>query len=80
MRYRVDFGHVGRGRTVETLETEAKDAGELAHEICKHVRPVLISREISVTLDITSCLGTVYAGYRSVGSFIFEELQEEANS
>jgi hypothetical protein len=36
-----------------------------------------VSREVSVDLDVASGLGTVYAGFHHVGSFIIEELQEE---
>lgn len=80
-KYLVTYDRVGRhgGRNGSPapapLTVWAVTAEGLAEHIAKDVRPYILSREAEVAVDLEAMTGSVYAGFRTAGTFALEALQ-----
>ncbi|MFE5090637.1 hypothetical protein ACFRCI_09580 [Streptomyces sp. NPDC056638] len=80
-KYRVTYQRVGRhgGRNGSPapapLTVWAVTAGGLAEHIAKDVRPYILSSGAEVAVDLETMTGSVFAGFRTAGTFTLEAVQ-----
>ncbi|WP_327435684.1 hypothetical protein OG279_09455 [Streptomyces sp. NBC_01201] len=80
-KYLVTYERVGRhgGRNGSPapapLTVWAVTADGLADHIAKDISPYILSREAEVAVDLEAMTGSVYAGFRTAGTFILQALQ-----
>jgi hypothetical protein len=68
-RYLVTFDRIGRHHDVPPLNTEARNAEDLATTIYSYARPYLASRGVEVYLDLDEGHGGILCGFHSGGRF-----------
>ena len=80
-KYRVTYQRVGRhgGRNGSPapapLTVWAVTADGLAEHIAKDVRPYILSSGAEVAVDLETMTGSIFAGFRTAGTFTLEALQ-----
>ncbi|MDX2732821.1 hypothetical protein [Streptomyces sp. PA03-2a] len=80
-KYRVTYARVGRhgGRNGSPapapLTVWAVTADGLAEHIAKDVRPYILSNGAEVVVDLEAMAGSIFAGFRTAGTFTLEALQ-----
>lgn len=68
MQYRVTFDRIGRNHNPPLLETEAKDADDLAYAVHRHARPHLGSRDYEVDVNLETNRVSIERGRFGSGS------------
>lgn len=76
VHYLLKFERIGRGNRDTKLHTYAADADELAEQVYRHARPLLVSRMFEVVADLEQGKGWIEGG--RFGSFTIEEVKTDA--
>lgn len=80
--YKCTFSGVGRPERPDPqpLVTAVADANELAEKVTHHVRPLLVSRDVSVVVHLGRLArnGRIFAGLRPAGEFRIEDVTPQA--
>lgn len=80
-KYRVTYDRVGRhgGRNgspaPKPLTVWAVTADGLAEHIAKDTRPYILSGDVEIRVDLEAMSGSIFAGFRTAGTFTLEVLQ-----
>lgn len=83
-KYRVTYARVGRhgGRNgspaPKPLTVWAVTADGLAEHIAKDTSPYILSSDVEILVDLEAMSGSIFAGFRTAGTFTLEALQVEA--
>lgn len=75
MGYLAKFDRIGRNHDVPALSVNG-DADGIAEQIYLYAKPKLASRDVSVTVSLEDCKGTIFAGMHVAGSVTLEEVPD----
>jgi predicted small metal-binding protein len=70
--YLVKFERIGRTHTAPSITVEATGPEEIARQVYRHARKYLASRDVEVTVDLTTGKGSIAVGVQNGGNFTIE--------